>query len=388
MSEARPQPADHRARVAISATFFMNGAALGGYVAHLPDFQERLHLTNGQLGNCMLFSAFGAMSSMPLTGLTIHRFGSRNVTLVGGIGMLIAASLLGFAPSVPLLCLFLYLLGASNGQCDVGMNTHSMAVQDRFPKPILSAVHGWFSLGGFAGGAGVALANQVGASPAQHLVIASLVLSLVLGFGVRRMYPTDANKEADGPKFALPTRRIMLIGVLVLFAFVSEGAMWDWCSVYLRQVLHSGAVLGAVGFGIASFAMACGRFTGDRIIHRIGYRATLVGSALLCAGGILLAVCAGSVPLAIAGFSLCGVGVANLVPILFRASALVPGVPSSIGLASVTTCGYSGFLAGPPVLGHLADRYGLAFALGLITLMCLGIAVAGKRAVRGMILEG
>jgi len=379
-----PTLADRRARAAVSATFFMNGAVLGGYVAHLPDFQERLELSNGQLGGCMLFSACGALSTMPLTGATIHRFGSRNVTLFAGLSLLIAAALLGFANSVPLLCLGLYFLGASNGQCDVGMNAHSMAVQDRFERPILSAVHGWFSLGGFAGGAGVAIANKVGASPAQHLLAASLVFSLVLIFSVRGMYPADVDKNAEGPKFAIPTRRILFLGLLVLFAFVSEGAMWDWCAVYLRRVLSASPDVAAAAFGIASFAMAIGRFVGDGVIHAIGYRRTLVGSALLCAVGILLAVSAGSILPSMLGFATCGLGVANLVPILFRAGALAPGVPASVGLASVTTCGYSGFLAGPPVIGFVADHLGLSVSLGLISLMCFGIALAGGKVTKAI----
>lgn len=371
-----------RARVAVSAVFFVDGAALGGYVSHLADFQHRFELTNGQLGRCLLFSALGAVTTMPLSGTLIHRFGSRYVSLFGGAILLLAVVLLSHAPSVPIFCATLYLLGASNGQCDVGMNAHSMVVQDRFPRPILSAVHGWFSLGGFAGGAGAALAAKAGLAMSQHLLYASLVLALVLAFGVSGMFPASVDQDAEGPQFVLPKGSVFVLGLMVLFAFVSEGALWDWCSVYLREVLKGSAELGAWGFGIASFAMAAGRFLGDGMIHRGGYRRVLLGSSLLSGGGLLIAVTVGSIPLAIAGFAIAGLGLANMVPILFRAAASVPGVSAGMGLAAVTTCGYTGFLAGPPVVGFIADHRSLGFSLGLMALLCLVVALASRWSTR------
>lgn len=376
--------AARRARLAVSAVFFCDGAALGGYLAHLPDFQNRLHLSNGALGKCLLFSALGAVTTMPLCGTLIHRFGSRWVALVGGIGLLIATVLITLAPSIPLFCASFFLIGVTNGQTDVGMNSHSMAVQDRFDRPILSAIHGWFSIGGFAGAAGAGLAGRFAATPFQHELTASLVLLPVLLLGVLGMLPASADKDAEGACFVLPSVRVLALGVLVMFAMMNEGAVWDWCSVYLRQALHSSPEVGSFGFALASFAMASGRFLGDAVVHRFGYRHVLLASSLLTFAGVLLAVGSGMIALSITGFVLAGVGLANLVPILFRAAARIPGVSASQGLSAVTTCGYTAFLAGPPLIGFIADWRGLSFALGLISIFSLVIAQSSRRVASGL----
>jgi MFS family permease len=377
-----PAEAIERARRGVSALFFVDGAALGAYVSHLADIQTKLHLTNGQLGRAMMFSAVGAVSTMPLAGGLIHRFGSRTVTLVGATILLAVVPLLALAPSVPLLCLTLYFVGASNGQADVAMNAHSMAVQERSQRPILSAIHGWFSLGGFAGGAGAALVATFGGRPLTHMLISSILLAFAMGWGYRSMLPPEIDRNAEGPKFALPTRQLVLLSVLVLFAFVSEGAMWDWCTVFLRRSLNSGVFWGAFGFGLASFGMAAGRFLGDAWTHRFGYRKLLLVSAAVAGVSLLLALVSGSVVLAILGFAAMGVGVANIVPLLFRAAAGQPGISAGVGLAAVTTVGYTGFLGGPPLIGFVADRTSLRVALSLISFLCLAIAVASRKAVR------
>ncbi|AIE86244.1 major facilitator superfamily MFS_1 [Fimbriimonas ginsengisoli Gsoil 348] len=364
----------------MSAIFFVDGAGLGGYVAHLPDILARLHLTNAELGRALLFSALGAMTTMPLAGSLIHRFGSRWVSLGAGSILLTVLPFVMLAPSLWILCPVLYLVGASNGQTDVGMNTHAMSVQGRFPRPILSAMHGWFSVGGFAGGAGTALAARLGVSPPVHMIVASILLAGVLVAGVAAMLPSDIDKEGEGPRFALPKGAVLMLGILVLLALASEGAMWDWCAVYLRQALHAKTEIAAFGFGLASLSMAVGRFLGDSWTHRSGYRRVLRDSALLTGAGLLLAVNLASVPLSIVGFALTGLGLANLVPILFRAAATLPGLAAGSGLAAVTTLGYTAFLGGPPIVGYIADRTSLAFALGLIAFCCLAIAMNSRRA--------
>lgn len=376
--------AARKARFAVSAVFFCDGAALGGYIAHLADFQNCLHLSNGALGQCLLFSAFGAVTTMPLCGMLIHRFGSRWVTLFGGLGLLIATVLITLAPNVSLFCASFFLIGLTNGQTDVGMNSHSMAVQDRFERPILSAIHGWFSVGGFAGAAGAGLAGRIAATPFQHVSVASLVLLPVLLWGVSWMLPASADKDAEGTCFTLPSLRVLALGTLVMFAMMNEGAVWDWCSVYLRQALQSTPDVGAFGFALASFAMAGGRFFGDAIVHRFGYRDVLLFSSLLSFTGVLLAVASGNIPIAILGFAIAGVGLSNMVPILFRAAARIPGVSAGQGLAAVTTCGYTAFLAGPPLIGFIADRRGLSFALGLISIFSLFIAQSSRRVASGL----
>ncbi|MGV3617775.1 MAG: MFS transporter [Fimbriimonas sp.] len=371
----------HAARRAVSAVFFANGAALGGWAAHIPDAKVMLGLTDRGLGLALLASAAGAISTMPLAGPLVHRFGSRRLAFFGGIALCAVVPLLFLAPSLPAFVAILYLVGVSNGQMDVGMNAHSMAVQDRIDRPILSAIHGWFSVGGFAGGAGASFAAWLGIAPIFHLASASLVLAMLLIVSRRHLLPADVDKAEEGAKLALPRGRLWLLGIFITFAFVSEGAAWDWSAVYLRDVLRTEAWIGALGFGLFSLAMAVGRFLGDDWTHRLGRRRLFLISALASGVGLLLAVNVPTPALAVAGFAVAGMAMANLVPIMFRAAAQVPGVSASFGLAAVTTCGYTGFLGGPPVVGLIAQARSLAFAMGAAAILCLIIAVSTNKVV-------
>lgn len=372
----------HAARRAVSAVFFVNGAALGGWAAHIADAKLMLGLTDRGLGLALLASSLGALTTMPLAGPLVHRFGSRQTAIYGGFALCAIVPFLFVAPALPVFVAILYLVGVANGQMDVGMNAHSMAVQDRVDRPILSAVHGWFSVGGFAGGAGASLAAWTGASPLFHLTTASILLAMVLVVCARHLLSAEVDKNDSGGHLAWPKGPLWLIGILILFAFVSEGAMWDWSAVYLRNSLKADPWVGALGFGLASLAMAVGRFLGDGWTHRLGRPRLMLISSLAAGVGLLLAVNLPTPPLSILGFAITGLALANIVPILFRAASQVPGISASYGLAAVATCGYTGFLGGPPIVGLIAQERSLAFALGAAAVLCLVIALATRAVVK------
>lgn len=228
----------------------------------------------------------------------------------------------------------------------------------------------------------MALASAVGLPPVVHLAAASAVLAVVLVVAARFLLPADVDRNAEGPKFAWPKGVLLAIGVLVTLAFVGEGGAWDWAAIYLRNSLHTPQALAGLGFGLFSFAMASCRFVGDGFIHRFGHRRVLGASGCLAGLGFLCAVSLPSPWLSIAGFAVVGLGLANAVPILFKAAGSVPGFAVGPSLAAVTTCGYSGFLVGPPVVGAIADWRSLAFSLALIGLLCLVVGIAGPLALR------
>lgn len=317
---------------------------------------------------------------MPFAGIAVHRFGSRVTALIAGILLCAVLSVLLLTPSLPAFVGVLFLVGVFNGQFDVGMNSHSVAVQHRFERPILSAVHGWFSVGGFAGGASAALAAQIGMGDSVHLAIMSAVLAATILLVFGELLPATVDADAEGVRFALPVGPLAMLGVMALCSFLGEGAIWDWAAVYLRTVLQSGAALGALGFGLFSFGMAGGRFIGDRLVHTLGPRVVISSSAALAAGGLVVALTLRQPWAAIAGLGV-GAGLANIVPILFRAAGSIPGIPAATGLAAVTTCGYTGFLFGPAAIGFVAQARSLGFALGGVAALCLLVAVLGPGAI-------
>lgn len=371
------------ARAAVSALFALDGAVLGGWVAHLPDVQRTLHLTTGELGFVLLASSVGSVGAIvPFAGPLIHRFGSRRVALVAAVLVLTIVPLHLRMPTPALLAFNLFLMGATNGTLDVSMNAHSMAVQTRHERPILSAVHGWFCIGGFAGGAGAALTNALHISPKLHLVVASLLLAGLLAALAPGLLPDDADQGEEGARFAWPRGRLLSLGLLCLLSFFAEGTLWDWSAIYLRNELGASRVVAALGFGIGSGAMALGRFRGDSLVARRGPAQTMRLSGLLTAGGLVLATVLPLPAVACLGFALAGVGLANTVPILFASAARIPGVAAGAGLAAVTSLGYTAFLSGPPLVGNVAQATSLRFGLALVGLFSTLLAVAGPKAVR------
>jgi hypothetical protein len=206
-----------------------------------------------------------------------------------------------------------------------------------------------------------------------------LVTAVTAAIGIAALFqllPTSTDVHGGETGFAWPTRATIALGSLCFLAMSTEGAVLDWSALHLEESLALGPGIAATGFAAFSASMAAGRFAGDWIRGHIGAVALVRWSALLGAVGLALALVAPIPVLAIAGFAAVGFGMSNLVPIFFGAAGRIPGQASGTGIAAVATMGYTGFLAGPPVIGFVADVTSLAVALGLIVLACLAIALA------------
>jgi fucose permease len=273
-------------------------------------------------------------------------------------------------------------MGVTNGTLDVAMNAHSMAVQSRTDRPIISAVHGWFCIGGFLAAAGTALANAGGMPPSIHLILASTVLGTLLVALYPGLLPNDADQGEEGARFVLPTGRLLALGLLTVLSFFAEGTLWDWAAVYFRNELRTTAAVAALGFGVGAGSMAAGRMLGDSFVHRLGAARVLRLSGLLTSGGLFFAIATGSPTGTFVGFTVAGLGLANTVPVLFAAAARYPGVSSGAGLAAVTSLGYSAFLGGPPLVGYIADATSLRVSFALVAGLALLIGLCGPSALR------
>jgi predicted MFS family arabinose efflux permease len=365
-------------RAATFSVFFLNGAMIGTWVGQIPFVQERLDVSKSTIGLALLCMAIGAMIAMPLTGQVLDRRSSAAVTRVAALAYLPLLALPVFAPSPVLLGAALVLFGAANGAMDVSMNAHGVAVERTLGRPIMSSLHAGWSFGGLAGSGGVALAVALGIEPRVEGVIASGVLWLAAVAITRRLGSASAHSEHGSSGFALPSRGVVLIGALCFLVMVTEGAMGDWSGIYLKHDLGAGASAAATGFAGFSLGMALARLAGDEVARRWG------SGRLLSAGMGLVTVALGATLLigdpavAVVGFALIGVGIANAVPLLFSAAGRVP--PSGPSLAAVFTVGYTGFIVGPPLIGVVADAISLPAALGLLCVSGLAVTLLGGRA--------
>lgn len=363
--------ATKRARKAVLSIFFINGTLLSSWVPHIPLIQERLGIGEGLLGLALLGMALGAVVAMPLSGVWSSRLGSRQITTLSAFAFCFALLLPILAPNLGFLIFALVIFGACNGAMDVAMNSQAVAVEKRYPKPIMSSFHGFFSLGGLTGSGlgGIALAN--GISPLNHVLIVSALMLLATTFTVQHLMPKEADANKEGSKFALPRGSLLGLGVLAFLVLVAEGAMADWSAVYIRNALATGPGLAAAGYAAFSLMMALGRLTGDKFVAGIGPVTLTRITSLIAALGLGIALLIHHPLAAIIGFGCVGLGLSNLIPVLFSAAGRAPGVASSTGIASVATAGYFGFLAGPPIIGFAAELITLPVALGLVVIAIL-----------------
>ncbi len=358
MDSADDMAAAKRGRWAIAAIFFTNGFLVGSWAPQIPLFLTRLQITEFTLGLLILGFGVGALIAMPWCGWLIHRFGSRAV--VRGFSSVCAFALLGIAlvPNVWVAAIVLLLFGGLVGGMDVAMNTNAVAVEKRMRRAIMSSSHGFWSLGGFAGGAaGSAVIQYFGYF--NHALLATLIAVVLVAVATRHLI-NETKPVTDTPtKFGFPRiPAIYLTGIVALFSMVPEGAVLDWAALYLRQQFGSEIGVAGLAFAVFSATMAVMRFAGDGVRTRFGAVMTLRVSALVAATGMLVAGFAPNDWVALAGFAFSGFGTANLVPIALSAAGNHPGDHSGAGLSTVTAMGYSGSLAAPSLIGFIGEHTG------------------------------
>jgi MFS family permease len=364
-----------RARLATATLFFANGCGLGSWVPHIPDVKIWHGLSEGALGLALLVIAAGAVVALPVAGALTARFGSRIVSRAAASWFCVVLPLPLLAPDMATLFVSFALLGIGTGALDVAMNAHAVLIEERYGRPIMSSFHGLFSLGGLVGSALAGGATELGVPPAEHLTAAAVILGVAVLIAWHALLPT-ASAAGGGPLFALPHGHFLALGAIAFIALLAEGAMGDWSAVYIRMDLGAAASTAAYGFAAFSLAMAIGRLTGDQLVARYGAAAMLTGGALIGAGALGVALLIGNPFAAVVGFAGMGIGLSNIIPVVFSAAGRLPGLAPGIGIAAVSTTGYFGFLAGPPLIGLVAEISSLPIGLGVVAAL-VSLIVAG-----------
>ena len=361
--------------------FFANGATFGVWATQIPLVQERLALDAAVLGILLLVLGAGAVCAMAASGWLIRRFGSAALTRLSAAVFVAMLPVTAVAPGLTVLVPALFLFGAAGGSMDVAMNAHAAEVERRAGRACMSSFHGMWSVGGLVGaGLGSLLLGFV-AGPVQAL-IAAVAVAAIVAVSQRGLLARVAPPEGHAAASLRPDALALLIGAMAALAFAAEGSVLDWSSLFLRAEL--GAPAERAGFGYAAFsaAMAAGRFGGDALRGRFGAPAIIRTGAALAVLGVLIGPATGSAAGAIAGFALAGLGLSNVVPVLISAAGAGPR--GDVAIATVTTLGYGGLLAAPPLLGFVAEVTSLATMFLIVAGLCAavlagaGVARAGR----------
>jgi MFS family permease len=324
----------------------------------------------------LLGGGFGAVASFPLAAGMVGHFGARRAAWYAGLGLIVVLPCLALAPDMKWLVAAVVALGAASGCFDVAINALGAADEKIAGRSTMSLLHAWFCLGAMSGALlGSAMAG-LSITPLMHYGATSFALLLPLYLAYRSIPPDRIEPHTAQKYFAVAHGPLIALGIIGFCGAVAEGSIADWSGVFMKDQLGVGD--GTAPLAYAGFAclMLAARLVCDRLKDRHGARRVVACGALLAAMGIFIAVLAVNVPLTIAGFACAGAGLAAVFPFIFSAA----GRHGSTSLAAVATFSYSGGLLGPPVIGFLAEGWGMRAALGFIGLLGIAIALAASRA--------
>lgn len=388
LSVAGEQRALFASRVAVSAIFFVGGCGLTLWATYIPILKARAGLDDAQIGLVLMCVSLGCLCGMPAAGLLRPRLGPLRAGALAGLAFAAASFGPALGVTLPLLALAAAVFGLCFGFLDVCMNSHVSALERELGRPIMSSAHAFFSLGTVAGALAGGTLIGFGFAPPLGMGLASagLVVLALAAMPWLWLPAHHVREAADTSVFRLPNRTMAGIGVLTVLAFVIELALIDWGALYLVQAMGSTPALAASGVAAFSVAMTTGRLLGDRVTRALGAVTTIQISAAIAFAGVALIVLAPTTLATLPGFAIAGLGIANLVPILFSLSGRMPGIPPNAGIAMTVTIAYGGGLFGPPLIGFVAHALDLRAAFMMLTVGALVIVVAVRavipRAVR------
>jgi MFS family permease len=373
-----------RAKVAVAATFATNGLAFAGWLARAPAVRADLHLSAAGFGLLLLCLSAAAIMSIPLAGPLVQRFGPARSILLGSSAMVIGLVGLGtgtLTGEVPIAAAGLVLVGAGNSAWDVAMNVEGADVERRLGRTIMPRFHAGFSLGTVLGAGTSALAAACGLPIWAQLYLTAALTASITFPTVRRFLPPVAPAEGRSRSMSVAQAwrepRTVLIGLIMLGFGFAEGTANDWLAISLVDGYGAGETIGAIGYGSFVTAMTLSRLFGGYAIERWGRVPVLRATVASGIAGLLLVVSGLAVPVALLGGLLWGAGASLGFPVGMSAAADDPA-RAAIRVSVAGSIGYGAFLAGPPLIGVLAQHFGVLHAiLCALAALALGLAASG-----------
>ena len=369
--------------------FLITGLAMSAWAPLVPFAQARLNASEATLGALLLCLGVGSLFAMPLTSPLVNRFGCRRVITATLALMCASLVFLAISSSVFTLAINLLVFGLALGATDVAMNIQAVIVEKASGRRMMSGFHGFYSLGGIFGALAISGLLWLQLSPLQALALVTAVLVVMLVYAAPKLLPygnpsSDASGERE-PFFVRPRGKVLLLGSLCFVVFLAEGSVLDWSAVFLTSVRGVDPVQAGLGFAGFSVAMTIARLTGDRIVQTLGGKRVLLWGGSCAALGFLLVIATpytpqAYTPLAYLGFTLVGLGASNIVPVLFTAAGKQTSMPMGLAISAVVSMGYAGLLAGPALIGFVAELTSLPISFGLVALGLIALAGCAKQA--------
>jgi MFS family permease len=366
-------------RLAINAFYFIAGLTSATWASRIPDIKSALNLSEAGLGLVMLAAPVGEFISMPLSGWLITRFGSRWLMIAAALFYPFSLLFLGVASSGFELVAVLACYGMAANTINIAMNTQAVGVEKIYGRSIMASFHGLWSLAGFTGALTGALMVNLGLSPVQHFMIIFLITLALLIASFKHTWRDGQPAKSSGPIFVKPGKHLMMLGLIAFCCLMCEGAIGGWPGVYFQKIVKAPVEYTTLGFVAFMGTMATGRLLGDRFITNLGPVKVLRMSGILMSSGLLLTVMFPSLVTATLGFLLVGFGVSCVVPLVYALAGRSKKMSAGMALTSVSTIGFLGFLAGPPLIGFIAELTSLRISFLLVAIIGFGTTLLASQ---------
>lgn len=372
----QPSLQARRARAAVATLFWLNGATIASLVPRYPELRDHLELSNTFFGLAIALGPLGGLVAGLLTSRVMRATSSAAVASWAQVGQIILFCVVLNSPTAWVFALSVMLMSATDVYTDIAMNAHGMRVQNLYGRSINNSFHAWWSLGAVSGGALGSLFAGAGLSLPMHaLAIGSLMLAINLGlrpFLLKSPDPDvveESGNPASGVRIPRPLMlQLVALGLVGAFSASIEDSGFTWSALYLRDSLGAEPAVAGMGLVALVGAQTIGRFTGDRLVDRLGDRGAARLGCTVATLGMGLALLVGTIPLTLFGFACAGWGVATIVPAVYYTAHHMPGLPTGAGLSIVNWLLRLAFFVGPPLVGRLSDVVGFRTALAVMPL--------------------
>lgn len=366
----------NRIRWAVSMFYFALGLCFASWASRIPDIKTALHLGSADLGTILFALPLGQLTMMLFSGKLVTRFGSHKILIFSILMYAFCLTNLGLAQNAWQLGIGLYLFGIFGNLSNISVNTQGVYTEGIFKRTIMSSFHGAWSLAGFTGaivGLGMLTLKL---DTYTHFLIVSSVVILLVGFNFKFLIKAkETARPAKKKGFKNRDKSLILLGLIGFCCMASEGIMFDWSGVYFKDVIKAPGALVVLGYTSFMIMMASGRFLGDRLINKLGRKRVMQVSGVVISIGFFTAVLLPYIVPSTFAFMIIGLGVSTVIPTLYSIAGKHPTIPTGEALTAVSSVSFLGFLMGPPVIGYIAELFGLRFSFAFIGIFGFIIAL-------------
>ena len=363
-------------RISISLFFFLFGFIFATWASRIPNIQQRLNLSEAELGLVLLAMPVGSFITLPFSGYLASKTGSRKVAIIASFIYSCLLMGIGFSQNILQLTVCLFFFGSAGNMMNIAINTQAIALEILYKRTIISSFHGMWSVAGLvAASLGTYLIGKAFPVSSHFLLVALVSLCSFLLCSSYLLYENPGPQERR-PFFTKPGKAFLGLGFIAFCSMICQGAMFDWSGVYFKKVVTAERAFIGIGYTAFMISMTTIRFITDWLTNRIGFKRIIALCGIFTTAGLSIAVLFPYLVPATIGLLFVGIGVSPAVPLVFSAAGKFKILPPSVAIAAVASIGMIGLLIGPPMIGFIAGITSLKISFLILSLFGVAITVA------------